>query len=521
MIANNIANNSQTMAGYSAGSLNDPQSSATGIQTVSTGEVFRMGARQLTSMLGRLPNPAYYMTKLPGQILPAVLLLSRGVIAEGRTMPLTAAVQKTQGVLNGSIGVPDANGTSAADHGLQSDEAGSSKSKGRWATVPLPDSLDRPIRADELTVDKEFVRTGFGADYAVTQRQANKRYGSATSTFYQFSLPGLTSNELKQNPCTEKSDVTGNNQRESSIQHVKCSDADIAKASSKYDSELSNCFHMSWSSPVDDKGLLKSSGLYLGNCPAALSSKKISGAMDIRIPVHQAGPATIYQIHSIPDRLLYRDTVGVTGLLSRESSGATYNSLLADGMRFEPETPAPFSISIEAGEGAQQYLTIKGRSDYGRYTDGDCSVLFNATNPAIDQARCCHDQQQDTTYLHAQPINNFHSEWFSVRYEIKFSDYGRFSVKPGQVKVWVDDDMVVHAKLFIGGNDDFERGGGGYYATFGISDLRSEKPLVVKFRDVKFYPGILRNPPDSDIKPLTTVTGQCNASPRWLTTFCP
>lgn len=221
--------------------------------------------------------------------------------------------------------------------------------------------------------------------------------------------------------CTKGVDFTGNNHRRSSIQRVKCSDADIARAASKYDSELSNCFHLSWSSPADDKGLLKSSGLYLGDCPAALSSNKISGAMDIKIP--EAGSATIYQIHSIPDRLLYRDTAGATGLLSRQSSGATYNSLVADGMRFEPETPAPFSISIEVGERGQKYLTIKGRSDYGRYTDGDCRVLFNATNPAIDQARCCHDQQQNTTYLHAQSIDNFHSEWFSVRYEVKFSDY--------------------------------------------------------------------------------------------------
>ena len=72
---------------------------STAEDTVSTGNVFRTGIRHLSSAFGKLPNPAYYLTRIPGQMLPAILLLSRAISAEGKATPWSSAVQKADNTL--------------------------------------------------------------------------------------------------------------------------------------------------------------------------------------------------------------------------------------------------------------------------------------------------------------------------------------------------------------------------------------------------------------------------------------
>ena len=67
------------------------------------------------------------------------------------------------------------------------------------------------------------------------------------------------------------------------------------------------------------------------------------------------------------------------------------------------------------------------------------------------------------------------------------------------MKVWIDDRNVISSSIYIGANNRPERGGGQYFATFGISDLRSLTPVVVKFTNVEFNQGKLSNPPEGQL----------------------
>ena len=488
----------------------------------------------MSPAFGQLPNPMYYIASLPGQLLPAVLLLSRAISAEGKSMPLASAVQKADDSFKGgeaeAIGLMHLQGNGSdpriarmLEDGGEADIQRNIRSiepqmdKGRrtqqkgWALVPVPHNLNRPMKDNELTMDKKFVRIGFLDIYAVSQRSIGHRADSSKTTLYRFSLPGLGPNDAKQHNCTELAptiSVNKNQARTTQQSVIRCKDARFPSKQPSLSAELSNCFHTDQSRPSDANGLLRSSGLYLNSCPGALpGDNKVSGSMAIKID--RPGAATIFQIHSMSDRLLYRDSTGLVFQLSGESSGTSYDLLVADGMRFEPNPPASFAISIEQGRGEKKFLAIKSRSDYDRYTNGDCKMPFDPSI-SIDRAQCCQSLQQDVTYLHAQPLKKFFSkEWVNVKYEIDFTNYNNPQTLPGQVQVWVDGDMVVNARVFIGANDGPNNR---YYVTYGLNDLTSETPVEIKFRDVKFKTGMLNDPHDVDYKPVTTVTGQCISS---------
>ena len=535
-----ISTNSQIVASQLTNLSGDTSGKSAAEQSVSTGNIF--GIRHLSLAFGNLPNPVYYMARLPGQMLPAVLLLSRAIGAEGRSTPLSSAVQKADNTWkNGEaegIGLARLQGTDAdpraamiarmaeddgeadmqriirsIDDAQQPDEAPKEKKtrklKRFWAVTALPNSLNQPIKDSDLTLDGKLVRTGIAdtPNEHLTQRPSRDRSGKFVMV-YRFAMQG-TKNMVKQSQsgnCADKAPLEAN-----SAHNVPslCKSSGIPPKSSQYFSELSNCFHTDRSEPPVYAGLIKSAGMYLNNCPGAIpAGGTISGSMEIKID--DPGTAAIFQIRSIPDHLLYRDSAGLTYGLSRETSGASYDSLLADGMRFEPQTPAPFSINVELGGDSIFYLTIKARSDYSRYTNGDCKLVFNEDKTTTNQALCCNEQQQDVSYLYAEPLGFNH--WQHVKYQIDFSDYSNVRIQPGQVQVFIDNKRVVNARLFIGTNNDPSRGGGGYYATFGIKDLQSYKPTTVKFRDVEIHHGKFHIPPEINYQPATNVTGQCALS---------
>ena len=532
-----ISSNGQIVASQLTSLSDDTNFKSAAEHSVSTGNIFRTGIRHLTSAFGKLPNPMYYMARLPGQMLPAILLLSRAISAEGKSTPWSSAVQKADNTLQDGeakwIGLARPQGTDAdpraemiarlaedggeaamqriirsIDDAPQSDEAPKKtrKLKRFWAATALPDNLNQPIKDSDLTLDGKLVRTGIAdtPNEHLTQRPSQDRYGKF-EVVYRFAMQG-TKNMVKQSQsrnCADKAPLEENNAH--NVPSL-CKISAIPPKSSQYFSELSNCFHTDRSEPPAYAGLIKSADMYLNNCPGAIpAGGTISGSMQIKID--DPGTAAIFQIRSMPDRLLYRDSAGVTYGLSRETSGASYDSLLADGMRFEPQTPVPFSINVELGGDSIFYLTIKARSDYSQYTNDDCKLVFDEDKTAINQALCCNEQQQDVSYLYAQPLGFNH--WQQVKYQIEFSDYSKAHIQPGRVQVFIDDKRVVNARLFIGANNDPSRGSGGYYATFGIKDLQSYQPTVVKFRDVEFHHGKLPVPPEVDYQPVTNVTGQC------------
>ena len=532
-----ISSNGQLVASQLTNFSGDTSDKSTAEDTVSTGNVFRTGIRHLSSAFRKLPNPAYYLTRLPGQMLPAILLLSRAISAEGKATPWSSAVQKADNTLPDGeaqwIGLARPQGTDAdpraamiaqlAEDGgeaamqritrsiadaQQSDDAPKKtrKLKRFWATTARPDNLNQPIKDGDLTLDGKLVRIGIAdtPNEHLTQRPSQDRYGKFMMV-YRFAMQG-TNNLVKQpqsRNCADKAPLEANNAH--NVPSL-CKVSAIPPKSSRYFSELTTCFHTDTSDPPVYDGLIKSADMYLNNCPGAIpAGGTISGSMQIKID--DPGTATIFQIRSMPDRLLYRDSAGLTYGLSRETSGASYDSLLADGMRFEPQTPVPFSINVELGEDSIFYLTIKARSDYSQYTDGDCNLLFDGDKTTTNQAVCCNSQQQDVSYLYAQPLGFSH--WQHVKYQIDFSDYSNAHIQPGRVQVFIDNNRVVNARLFIGANNDPSRGSGGYYATFGIKDLQSYQPTVVKFRDVEFHHGKFPIPPEVDYQPATNVTGQC------------
>ena len=535
-----ISSNGQLVASQLTSFSGDSTGKSTAEHSVSTGNVFRTGIRHLSSAFGRLPNPVYYIARLPGQMLPAILLLSRAISAEGKSTPWSSAVQKADNTLQDGeaqwIGLSRPQGTDAdpraamiarlaEDDGEaamqriirsiadapQSDEAPKKTRtfKRFWAATALPDNLNQPIKDSDLTLDGKLVRTGIAdtLNEHLTQRPSQDRYGKFVMV-YRFAMQG-TKNMVKQSQsgnCADKAPLEANNAH--NVPSL-CKISAIPPKSSQYFSELSNCFHTDSSAPPVYAGLIKSAGMYLNNCPGAIpAGGTISGSMQIKID--DPGTAAIFQIRSIPDRLLYRDSAGLTYGLSRETSGTSYDSLLADGMRFEPQTPVPFSINVELGGDSIFYLTIKARSDYNQYTNGDCKLVFDENKTTINQALCCNERQQDVSYLHAQPLGFNH--WQHVKYQIDFSDYSKTDIQPGRVQVFIDDKRVVNARLFIGANNDPSRGGGGYYATFGIKDLQSYQPTVVKFRGVEFHHGKFPVPPEINYQPATNVTGQCGQS---------
>ena len=534
-----ISSNSQIVASQLTNLSGGTRGKSAAEQSVSTGNVFRTGIRHLSSAFGNLPNPMYYMARLPGQMLPAVLLLSRAISAEGKSTPLSSAAQKADNTLKDGetegIGLARLQDTDtdpraamiarlaedggeadmqriirSIDDAQQSDatpkEKNGRKLKRFWAVTALPDSLNKPIKDSDLTLDGKLVRTGIAdtPDEHLTQRPAQDRFGKFVMV-YRFAMQGAK-NMVKQSQsgnCPDKAPLEQN-----SAHNVPslCKTSSIPPKDSQYFSELSNCFHTDRSEPPVYDGLIKSAGMYLNNCPGAIpAGGTISGSMQVKID--DPATATIFQIRSMPDRLLYHDSAGLTYGLSRETSGASYDSLLADGMRFEPQTPVPFSINVELGGDSLFYLTIKARSDYSQYTNGDCNLVFDEDKTTINQAVCCSVRQQDVSYLYAKPLGFNH--WQYVKYQIDFSDYSNVPVQPGRVQVFIDDKRVVNARLFIGVNNDPGRGGGGYYATFGIKDLQSYKPAVVKFRDVEFHHGKFPVPPEINYQPATNVTGQC------------
>ncbi len=532
-----IPGNSQIAASQLTNLSGDTDSRPVTTHTTFVGNVFRTVKQHMSLAFGQLPNPMYHIASLPGQLLPAALLLSRAISAESKSMPLARAAQKADDSFKGGEaeafepmrlqGNDSDPRTAVIDRMLedggeadiqriirsiepQMDKSRGAQQKG-WASVPVPDDLNRLMKDSELTMDKKFVRTGFLDVYAVSQRSIGHTGGSPETTLYRFSLPGLGPNDVKQHNCNELAPTisVNNNQAGTTRQSViRCKDAKFSSRQPKLSAELSNCFHTDQSRPSDANGLLRRSGLYLNSCPGALpGDSKVSGSMGIKID--RPGPATIFQIHSLSDQLLYRDSMGLTFQLSGESSGTSYDLLVADGMRFEPTPPASFAISIERGRGEKKFLAIKSRSDYSGYTNGDCTMSFNASI-SINKALCCQSQQQDVTYLHAQPLKKFFSkEWVDVKYEIDFTNYNNPQTLPGQVQVWVDGDMVVNARVFIGANDGPNNR---YYVTYSLYDLKSETPVEIKFRDVKFKSGMLLDPYDVDYKPLATVTGQCISS---------
>ena len=537
-----ISSNSQIVASQLTNLSGDTSGKSAVEHSISTGNVFRTGIRHLSSAFGNLPNPMYYTARLPGQMLPAVLLLSRAISAEGKSAPLSSAVQKADSALKDGeaqgIGLARFQGTDSdpraamiarlaedggeadmqriirsIDDAPQSDEAPKEKKtriiKRFWAATALPDSLNQPIKNSDLTLDGKLVRTGIAdaPNEHLTQRPSRDRYGKFVMV-YRFAMQG-TKNMVKQSQSGNCADKAPLEQNKAHNVHSLCKTSNIPPKSSQYFSELSNCFHTDRSNPPVYAGLIKSAGMYLNNCPGAIpAGGTISGSMQIKID--DPGTAAIFQIRSMPDRLLYRDSAGLTYGLSREISGPSYDSLLADGMRFEPQTPVPFSINVELGGDSIFYLTIKARSDYSRYTNGDCKLVFDEDKTTTNQALCCNEQQQDVTYLYAQPLG--FNQWQVVKYQIDFSDYSNVHIQPGRVQVFIEDKRVVNARLFIGINNDPSRGGGGYYASFGIKDLQSYQPTTVKFRDVEFHHGKFPVLPEIDCQPATNVTGQCRQS---------
>ena len=537
-----ISSNGQMVASQLTNLSGDTSSKSATEQGVSTGNIFRTGIRHLSSTFANLPNPMYYMTRLPGQMLPAVLLLSRAISAEGKSTPWSSAVQKAdntfkdgeaEGIRLARFQGTDSDPRAAMmarlaedggegdmqriirsiDDGQQPGEAPKEKKtriiKRFWAATALPDNLNQPIKDGDLTLDRKLVRTGIAdtTNDHLTQRPSQDRYGKFVMV-YRFAMRG-TKNMVKQSQrdnCADKPPLEEN--RAHNVPSL-CKTSGIPPKSSKYFSELSNCFHTDRSGPPVYGGLIKSAGMYLNNCPGAIpAGGTISGSMQIKID--DPGTATIFQIRSMPDRLLYRDSAGLTYGLSKEISAASYDSLLADGMRFESQTSVPFSLNVELGGDSMFYLTIKARSDYGRYTNGDCKLVFDEDITTVNQALCCNEQQQDVSYLYAEPLGFNH--WQDVKYQIDFSDYSDVPIQPGRVQVFIDDKRVVNARLFIGANNDPGRGGGGYYATFGIKDLQSYKPTIVKFRDVEFHHGRFPVLPHFYYEPATNVTGQCGQS---------
>jgi len=530
------------------------QGESNGRSVVTTADALRQGFQHLSSALQNIPNPLYYMTQMPGKVLLATLLLNRSVTADARSFPTAESSVKLNGTVSNSselahMGVlPSLNGESqtqalkeiARDGGesalqriilslqqsdgqiSQSDEAHGGIPQGdpnKWkpvAQLNAPKNLNHPLTQDETTTDGKFARTpeSFDSPHVVAERKIPD--GKSKSASYRFVLPGAHTNDLEPlKKCATPPPVIGNDgsQKEGSGKCINTEDGSPGnRGRGMVRAELTNCFHTAGSEPkADDKGLLKASGMYLNSCPESVSANTVSGSMKIRID--QSGPATIFNIRSMPDRLLYRDGSDKNHWLSPESSGKTYESLVADGMRFEQEGPAPFSIGIvQKSDRGRPYLAIMGRSDNNLFaTENDCLIPFTGKNwTPLNEAKCC-DGKISVSYLHHEPVGYiFSHDWVSVVYEVAFSDYSGANVTDGRAKVWIDGENVVNTVLHIGANNRPERGGGNYYATFGVSDMSSKKPVVVKFRDVKFNSGPLHYyASESPMKPLDSVEYQC------------
>ena len=530
------------------------QGESNGRSIVTTDSLLQQGFQQLSSALQNMPNPLYYMTGMPGKVLSAALLLDRSIATDAKSLPTTGSLLKSNGTVGNSSELTHMSGLSLADGGshtqmraeiardggesalrriiqslqhddsqsLQSDKAQGGIPQGdpnKWQPVAQlgePKNLNRPLTENEVTTDGKFARaTGnFDASDAVAERKIPE--GKNKGASYRFVLPGVQSNDPLnlQKKCVTPAPVIGNNgvKKEGDSKCISTEDgAPYNRGRSTGRAELTNCFHTDKSAPIDSKDFLQASGMYLNNCPRAVSGNTVSGSMKIRID--QSGPATIFNIRSMPDRLLYRDSTDKNHQLSPESSGNTYESLVADGMRFEQEGPAPFSIGmVQKSDRGTPYLAIMGRSDNSLFaTENSCLIPFAGKKwTPLNEAKCC-DGKTSVSYLHHEPIGFiFSKDWVHVVYEIDFSDYSGANVTDGRVKVWVDDQNVVNTALHIGANNRPERGGGNYYATFGISDMNSKTPVVVKFKDVKFNSGPLPYyTSERPMKPLGSVAYQC------------
>ncbi|USE35494.1 hypothetical protein [Endozoicomonas sp. SCSIO W0465] len=304
-----------------------------------------------------------------------------------------------------------------------------------WEPVPVPDDFNRALNQNETTKSGEFARTpgkGTGKQLnAVQERLTFPRHSEPTTSF-RFHLGGVTHNNVNGLPtpkgCISSSDNSKAtvNSHSNSRQPVWCPEAPPPPSA-----ELTTCFHtedsLGRSNLVNTRAKI-ANGLFLDSCPKAVpAGETISGSMDIHIK--KPGPATIFQIHSTPDRLLYRDNTDAIHTLSQQASKETYEHLIDDRMQFEQEGKPPFSIAI-AQKDNLPYLTITGRSDFARFADTECDLPSfrggRSEELAFRMVRCC-DDKSSAAYLYHMPLSNFHDpnyqpDFANVKYEIDFSN---------------------------------------------------------------------------------------------------
>ena len=491
------------------------------VENSGSSEYGKMGSHAVHTMeknISKLPSPVSFITGM-GKALTAYLVMTAGDRASAATLGQSGALRQSSGA---PLGTSSGGGAYMADTSgpsqgyapdlldrIQQDggEAGHQRlieslamspyeadghdrSKRSLAPlqmslVPHPEDLNHPLTANETTWDGKFVRVG------------------------------LKDPELVKERTTKNGDV---------VYRFKSARGGPDKSGSEEIRQgvaLSSCFHKESERLLMPKGnvdLSKRAGNYVHYCSGRTTTElgvlgptheSIEGSMEIKI--EKPGDSTLVSIESHRDSLLYQDSSGQIGHLLSSNSVRTYDSVVTDGMHFEPKGQPPVAIKMEQF-GQEWFLTMTTRSDHSAFTDSEqnCDIPFEGDNTPLYRAKCCISSdgknKQDVAYIYKAPLDI--GKWFELEFRVPLGNNNN----AGQVvQLWKDGKSVAEVFTRTGANNHPQYGGGGYFAQFGSFDLKDgvqTKPAIVKFRNVNFdfQPTSRKHAPQGG---LSEVKGQC------------
>ena len=265
---------------------------------------------KVSDVVYALPNPAYYVFKYSGTAFTCGLALFSRAVAICDASPLRNPADTS------SLG-----------------------NFSKWIPVPInPNSLRNRTHALQTTRNGQFVRVGIEDDGGFHPVQEKK--GKNNRSLYKFKLRDHRDNLLKRatnkdgSPCPPSEPGTG-----------KC----------KGRAELSNCFPPSLAGVSEKEAeFIRVSKATLNDCSGVIKNGGNARiTMEVQFP--RLGPAIIFQLHSLPDRWLYKspDDPNTTYRLPPSTSAETYNSMVDNGMRFEQGGYPPLTLAIEKDNGKQ------------------------------------------------------------------------------------------------------------------------------------------------------------------------
>ncbi len=372
-------------------------------------------------------------------------------------------------------------------------------SQQQFTPVPFAqnENMDIPLTPANLTSDGQFARIGDSKPGRLKQR--NLPDGETT---YRF----VYNHKANRQPSSEK------------------------------DVELTNCFRTSARGSVNNKynpqiQELRRLTNASDNACAGRGEYSYTGEMDIHVRVMDSansGEATIFRF--IPHHeVAYKNENNEFFTLPHDSAISEYKRLIENGNVFNQRGKPPLTINVERHDG-KDYLTIKARCNYVRFTESDnhCDIPFRGADTPVNQATCCTDgrlQREDVKYLYKAPLPN---GWFNVKFHTAFSQFVRGEERDTgnpDTLVLINDNTVVRSYARLGNNDcnyDDEYGASaacGYHVQFGISDASMSMAVRIKNPDLKHAQyGQQRSFPKSDFllsKALLAtpakVVGECQA----------